>query len=125
MRILADENIPGDAVEMLRSRGHDVVWVRTDSPGAADEAHLARAISQQRLLITFDKDFGQLVFRLGQTASCGVVLFRITTPSSIVAAERIADILDSRTDWVGQFSVVDDRRIRMTPLPAKPPRQPR
>jgi predicted nuclease of predicted toxin-antitoxin system len=125
MRILADENMPGDAVVMLRSRGHDVVWARTDSPGAADEIHLGRAISEQRLLITFDKDFGQLVFHRGQVASCGVVLFRIATPSSKVAAEKIADVLDSRTDWIGQFSVVDDRRVRMTPLPGKPPGQPR
>jgi len=63
MRILLDENIPGDAVATLRSRGHDVVWIRTDSPGIADDAILAGAVSEQRLLITFDKDFGELVFR--------------------------------------------------------------
>jgi predicted nuclease of predicted toxin-antitoxin system len=125
LRILADENIPGDAVELLRARGHDVVWVRTDSPGVADETHLSRAISERRLLITFDKDFGQLIFQRGQAGFCGVVLFRIATPSSKVTAEKIADVLDSRTDWAGQFSVVDDRRIRMTPLPGQSPRQPR
>jgi predicted nuclease of predicted toxin-antitoxin system len=125
MRILADENMPGDAVAMLRSRGHDVLWIRIDSPGATDEANLAKAVSEQRLLITFDKDFGDLVFRRGQSASCGVVLFRIAAPSSEVVAVRIADTLDSRTDWAGHFAVVDDRRIRMTPLSTSPPRQPR
>jgi predicted nuclease of predicted toxin-antitoxin system len=125
MRILADENIPGDAVAMLRSRGHDVLWIRTDSPGATDKANLAKAVLEQRLLITFDKDFGDLVFHRGQSAPCGVVLFRIAAPSSEVVAVRIADTLDSRADWAGQFTVVDDRRIRMIPLPAPPPRQPR
>jgi predicted nuclease of predicted toxin-antitoxin system len=125
MRILADENVPGDAVAMLRSHGHDVLWIRTDSPGATDEANLAKAVLEQRLLITFDKDFGELVFSRGLAASCGVVLFRISTPSSEIAATKIADTLDSRIDWTGQFTVVDDRRIRMTSIPASLPRQPR
>jgi predicted nuclease of predicted toxin-antitoxin system len=125
MRILADENMPDDAVAMIRSRGYNVLWIRTDSPGATDEANLAKAVSEQRLLITFDKDFGDLMFRRGHAASCGVVLFRIAAPSSEVVAMTIADTLDSRTDWSGHFAVVDDRRIRMTPLPTSPPRQPR
>ena len=126
MRILANENIAGDAVDVLRQRGHDVAWIRTDSPGASDEANLVRAVSEDRLLITLDKDFGELVFRLGRAASCGVVLFRLAAPSSAVIAQLIADALDSRTDWATrQFSVVDDRRIRMVPLPRPLPRKPR
>ncbi|HEY4761320.1 MAG TPA: DUF5615 family PIN-like protein [Thermoguttaceae bacterium] len=117
MRILANENIPGDAIALLRQRGHDVVWIRTDSPGALDNDNLALAVAEQRLLLTFDKDFGEPVFRRGQKASCGVVLFRFSAPSSSAAAIMIANILESRTDWAGQFSVVNDRRIRMTPLP--------
>ncbi len=125
MRILANENVPGDAIELLRKRGHDVAWVRSDSPGATDHANLARAVAEQRLLITFDKDFGDLVFRSGQSASCGVALFRISVPSASAAAITIADALDARTDWIGQFSVIDDRHIRMTPLPGQRPRWPR
>jgi predicted nuclease of predicted toxin-antitoxin system len=117
LRILANENIPGDAVALLRQSGHDVAWIRTDSPGASDNANLARAVAEQRLLLTFDKDFGELVFHRGQEASCGIVLFRISTSSSSAAAEMIVSILDSRDDWPGQFSVIDDRRIRITPLP--------
>jgi len=125
MRILLDENMPGDAAAMLRSCGHDVVWIRTDSPGATDEAILARAVLEQRLLITFDKDFGNLAFCQGHVASCGVLLFRIATPSAAAVAKKIADIVNDRTDWIGWFSVVDDRRIRMTPIPASSPRRPR
>ena len=119
MRILADENIPGDGVALLRKHGHDVAWIRSDSPGATDEANLVRAVSERRLLITFDKDFGELVFRREKTASYGVVLFRISAPSAMAVAETIAATLDSRNDWGGHFSVVDDRRIRMTPLPPR------
>lgn len=125
MLILANENTPGDAVDLLRQRGHDVTWIRTDSPGASDEANLSKAVAEQRLLITFDKDFGELVFHRRQTASSGVVLFRVTSPSPMAAAAKIADALDSRADWMGHFSVVDDRRIRMVRLPAHDPRRPR
>ena len=66
MRILANENMPADAVDALRSAGHDVAWVRVDAPGSPDEAVLARAAAEHRLLITFDKDFGDLDFGAGQ-----------------------------------------------------------
>jgi len=118
MKILANENIAGDVVAKLRQQGHDVTWVRTDSPGASDCAVLDRAVHEERLLITFDKDFGELVWRAGRESSSGVVLFRISMPSPGETATRVVRILESRRDWFGNFSVVDDRRIRLVPLPA-------
>ena len=118
MRLLANGNFPAEAVEVLRSRGHDVVWVRTDAPGSTDRQVLGRAVADNRLLITFDKDFGELAFRAGLPASCGVVLFRIrlTAPSQV--AQRAAAALESRADWAGHFAVILDDRIRMTLLPS-------
>ncbi|MFB0537595.1 MAG: DUF5615 family PIN-like protein [Anaerolineae bacterium] len=117
MRILADENFPGDAVAALRERGHDVAWVRADAPGSSDIQVLARAQAKGRILVTFDKDFGELAFRSKLPASSGVVLFRISAPSSAHVARVAVAALESRTDWVGHFAVVEDDRIRMTPLP--------
>jgi predicted nuclease of predicted toxin-antitoxin system len=57
MRFLANENFPGPAVAALRSAGNDVVWVRTAAPGATDPEVLAWAAREERILITFDKDF--------------------------------------------------------------------
>lgn len=121
MRWLANENFPRDAVELLRTNGHDVAWVRTDSPGATDPQVLARAVAEQRVLLTFDKDFGQLVFQAGHETSCGVVLFRISVPSSAIAAQKILDALRQRTDWAGHFSTVEDDRIRIVNLPGGKP----
>ena len=118
MRILANENVAAEVVERLRGNGYDVAWVRHDSPGATDDAVLERAVTEQRVLITFDKDFGQLVFLRGRAASCGVVLFRIAAPSPTAVAENVTRAIHSRSDWVGHFSVVDDRQIRMTSLPS-------
>jgi predicted nuclease of predicted toxin-antitoxin system len=80
---------------------------------------LAKARAENRILITFDKDFGELVFRHGLPATTGVILFRISAPSAEVVARVATAVLSQRTDWAGHFSVVDDQRIRMTPLPER------
>src|SRR6476620_10843948 len=107
MRICANENIPGDCVASLRQSGHDVLWVRETEPGSSDTTVLATAQAQERLLITFDKDFGELVYRRGAGASEGVVLFRLWKPSPEAVGKRVTQILESRSDWIGCFSVVD------------------
>jgi predicted nuclease of predicted toxin-antitoxin system len=119
VRILADENFPGDAVTALRERGHDVAWVRSDAPGSSDAQVMARAQVEGRVLITFDKDFGELIFRVGLLASSGIVLFRISALSPAYVARVAVAALESRADWAGHFAVVEDDRIRMTPLPGR------
>ncbi len=116
MRILADENFPGMAVEELRTRGHDVVWVRTANPGLGDRAILEWAQTEERLLVTLDKDFGELAFGRDLAARCGVVLFRMKMSNARTGSMRIVDILESRSDWPAHFSVVEDDCIRMRPL---------
>jgi len=119
VRFLANENFPVDAIEALRGRGHDVAWVLADSPGIADAKVLARAQAEERILLTFYKDFGELAFRAGLPSSSGVVLFRISAqyPAQVTRVSLAA--LDSRTDWAGNFAVIEDDQIRITPLPEK------
>jgi hypothetical protein len=112
MRFLANENFPGIAVSALRNSGHDVTWVRVDAPGAADADVLAWAAREQRILLTLDKDFGELARRSSLPAGCGVVLFRIPMSKPGVALQ-LADVLDGRDDWSGHFSVVTPGRLRM------------
>ena len=117
MRILVDDNFPGDAIAALRQRGHDVTWVRSDAPGSSDPQVIARAQTEERILVTFDKDFGELVFRTGLAASAGIILFRISASSPAYVARVAVAALESRADWAGHFAVVEDDRIRMTTLP--------
>jgi predicted nuclease of predicted toxin-antitoxin system len=120
MRCLANENFALDAVEALRVEGHDVAWIRTDAPGTKDPLILQRAVNEQRVLLTFDKDFGDLAFHFGLPATCGIVLFRLRASSSAALAVMVAAAIRSRSDWVGHFSVVDPGRIRMRSLPGNP-----
>lgn len=116
MRFLADENFPGDGVAALRRQGHDVVWVLEAQPGTDDEFVLRRASRESRVLLTFDKDFGELVFRGTFNPLPGVVLFRISVQNVTVIVPWLVGVLESREDWARFFSVVEENRVRMTDL---------
>ena len=94
MRFLANENFPGDAVAALRVLGHDCLWVRTESPGLKDDAVIAWAERESLVVLTFDKDFGELAWRAALPATCGIVLFRLPMPPpgmvGAVLAKRLA-----------------------------------
>jgi predicted nuclease of predicted toxin-antitoxin system len=104
----------------VRNIGHDVAWIRTDAPGSKGQDILRRAMAEPRILLTFDKDFGDLAFQFGLPASCGIVLCRLQASSSAALANLVVAGLQTRTDWAAQFSVVEPGRIRMRPLPAPP-----
>jgi hypothetical protein len=116
MRFLANENVPGEAIASLKRQGHDVAWVRVDAPGSSDEAVLARAKREGRILLTFDKDFGELAARADLPAACGVVLLRLPMPAPGEAGGAIARIIGGRDDWAGHFSVIEPGRVRMRPV---------
>jgi Domain of unknown function (DUF5615) len=105
MRFLANENFPGAAVSALEAAGHDVVWVRISAPGAADRDVLARAAREQRILLTFDKDFGELAKQSALPSVCGIVLFRRPMPKPTEVGRQLCDIIAARDDWAGHFSV--------------------
>jgi predicted nuclease of predicted toxin-antitoxin system len=124
MRILADENIPGKAVQGLREGSHDALWIRENSPGINDPEIMRIAVDEQRIIVTFDKDFGELAV-IGQVQNPpAIILLRISKPSPATTAETINQILNSREDWLGHLTVIDDTHIRMRPLENWKPSEP-
>jgi predicted nuclease of predicted toxin-antitoxin system len=116
MRFLADENFPGTAVTALAAAGNDVVWIRTAAPGSSDSEVLALAAREERILLTFDKDFGELAKASTLPAASGVVLLRLPMPVPEKIGALLADLILGRDDWAGHFSVIEPGRIRMRPL---------
>ncbi|MYB65228.1 hypothetical protein F4X73_11100 [Candidatus Poribacteria bacterium] len=118
MRLLADESLNKLEVDLLRTRGHDLVWIEEETPGVDDQTVLSHATAEKRILLTADKGhFGRLVFIDKQKAPYGIILFRIQkSPSE--RAKIMVTAIESRIDWERHFSVVRDvNSIRMTPLP--------
>ncbi len=72
MRLLLDSCVWGKACERLRAAGHDVVWVGDSPEDPGDEELLAQANTEQRILVTLDKDFGEMAIVHG-AAHCGIL----------------------------------------------------
>lgn len=119
MKLLANENIPYCAVEALRALEHDVAWILEDSPGIDDREVLRRAVREARILLTQDKDFGELAFAARLPADCGVMLVRLPAVPPAIFTRLLMSALQSRTEWEGCFSVIELDRIRITPLPTE------
>lgn len=102
---MADENTPGSVVEQLRGAGHDVLYVKESLRGAADDEILTRAQSEARVIITQDKDFGELAFRKGLPAECGVILFRLTGEDPVEDRRRMVEVVLEHSGWPGFFAV--------------------
>ena len=104
MDILADENIKEESVYALRVAGHNVSWVREDSPRTPDLVNLARAVAENRLFITCDDDYEELLFRDRMPASGGVALFVFSgEPSAEERAQLITATLSADVQWQRMF----------------------
>ena len=100
MRILADENILGVAIARLRDHGYDVLSVRETYPSEDDINLLELATGEERLLITHDTDFGELVHRDLIPAPYGVLLFRLYENLPMeVKVEFVANCVMAWNSW--------------------------
>ena len=113
MNILADENIDRGIVERLRQDGHAVEWIADLSPSVPDEDVLARASQSGSILVTEDKDFGELIYRRGLSHS-GVVLIRLEGVKNATKADVVSlAIRDNAPVLPGAFAVVSSDSVRI------------
>lgn len=116
MRFLSDENVRHSAAEALRAQGHDVLEVDDAMPSARDEAVLRRAGDERRILITNDRDFGELVFYRGH-AAYGVILLRLKHDTREAVSRRLLQTVELYQDKLaGHFILVTDELTRIRPL---------
>lgn len=112
MRFLVDESTGPSVARWLREQRHDVVSVFDEARGISDDEVIRRAYTENRILITNDKDFGEKVYR-GRFHHRGVVSLRLEnerTQNKIAVIRRLLDAYSDRlTD---QFVVVTETRVR-------------
>ena len=111
-KLAAGETIE-QIVEALRAAGLDVAYAAETDPAAADDVILGKAALERRLLVTSDKDFGELVHRLGK-ASEGVMLIRLSGLSADTKARLVIEAFSSRANELpGAFSVLSPGLLRI------------
>lgn len=110
---MADEGIERQIVERLRQDGHEVLYIAEIEPGLSDEDVFDLAVEQDSILVTADKDFGDLVFRQGRATS-GVVLVRLHGTPPFYKAETVLSMIRRRADEItGHFVVVAQGTVRI------------
>jgi predicted nuclease of predicted toxin-antitoxin system len=113
MNLLADEGVDAAIVAQLRLQGHTVLYVAEMEPGISDETVLERANTHGALLVTADKDFGELVYRQG-LVHLGVVLVRLAGLTSTKKGEIVADAITQReTEVLNAFTVISPGLVRI------------
>ncbi len=77
MKLLANENFPIKSVQYLRSKGFDICSIGTDNPSIQDYAVMNIAINESRTILTFDRDYGELIFKFNYRPQNGVIYLRL------------------------------------------------
>ena len=117
MILLADESVDRPIVERLRQDGHDTTYVAELAPGISDDDVLREANNRTALLLTEDKDFGELVYRLGRVHT-GIVLIRMAGLPAAAKADTVAQVFqDHAAELPGAFTVISPGAVRIRSSP--------
>ena len=116
MKLLADEYCDAGLVEALRREGRDVTYILEMKPGASDTEVLQQARRDERILLTVDKDFGELVYRLRRPV-LGLILLRLAPEEQTLKAPRLCTFLERESERLdGAFVVLDADKARIRSL---------
>lgn len=117
MYFLANENFPLFSIRLLRNAGHNVASVIEETTGAKDEAVLKRAHAENRIILTFDRDYGELIYRHKLLTPDGIVYFRFDPSTPEEPAEILLNVLEKgKVSISGKFTVIERERIRQRTL---------
>lgn len=113
MRFLANENFPFPSVRLLRENNCYVKSIAEEFPGIADSAVMKIATEENLIILTFDKDYGEIIFRLGYTNPPSVVFFRYKGMDQLFAGSYILKLLnEEKRDITNSFTVVEKDSYR-------------
>ncbi len=116
MNLLADESVDRQIVERLRQDGHDVLYIAEVEPSISDSIVFDRANEKSALLVTGDKDFGEIIFQDNRLSSGGVVLLRLVGLSAEKKAEIVSDTFrEYGAEFANHFSVIAPGKVRIRP----------
>lgn len=123
MDLLVDECLTIEFVGEFRRAGHDVIWVREQHPGAEDEDLLALSVTLRRMLMSEDRDFGELIFQR-RLPAIGIVLVKIADfgrSLQLTASYSAKKITKLGASLMGHLTMIEPGRERSRPLPGGSP----
>ena len=112
MKLLANENFPLKSYKALQENGYDIKHIGLELPSITDEEVMTIAIEEGRIILTFDSDYGELVFKYGYKPE-GVIYFRWKEFTPGYPADYLHEIFEvGQIQFVGLFTVIDEGQIR-------------
>lgn len=113
MKLLANENFPLKSIHYLKSKGFDISSIGTDNPSIKDNIVMDIAIKEERTILTFDRDYGELIFKNNYKPKKGVIYLRLDQYRPDEPGKIIAELIDeSRYDFDNALTVLDKNGIR-------------
>jgi predicted nuclease of predicted toxin-antitoxin system len=113
MRFLANENFPNPAIQLLRSNGFYVKSIREETPGVPDGSVLEIAKTENLIILTFDKDYGEIIFRYGLINPPAVIFFRYKGIPPLFAGNILLRLLTDKSIYFpGNFTIIEENNIR-------------
>jgi predicted nuclease of predicted toxin-antitoxin system len=119
LKFISNENFPLASVRKLRELGYDVLSISERSPGISDLEVLRLAAEESRILLTFDGDYGELVFIRMVTAPPAVIYLRFAPMAPLEPAESVLAFISQQSSRIiGNFCVLERSLVRLRPLPS-------
>ncbi len=114
---LADENIPLFVIKQLRKEGFKIISVAEEYSGSRDEKILELSSKNKWIIITFDKDFGELIYKQKYEKPFGIIFFRVPPKSTDYIFHLIKWLLlQTNISFEGNFLVVNENKVRVIKL---------
>lgn len=113
MKLLANENFPIKSILYLRSKGFNISSIGTDNPSIQDHAVMTIAIREERTILTFDRDYGELIFKYNYRPKKGVIYLRLDEYKADEPGKIIEDLINKNEfDFDNSLTVLDKSGIR-------------
>lgn len=116
VRLLLNENFPAPSVTILRAAAFDILSTREAHTGMADPEVLALAVRDQRWLVTFDRDYGELLFARGYDVSPAALLLRVRSYQPHEPAEWVQLLAGDEASYLVRFTVFNGETLRSRPF---------
>jgi predicted nuclease of predicted toxin-antitoxin system len=110
---LANENFPRPSMILLRQKGYVIKSIQEDSPGIQDEQVIELALKLNLIILTFDSDYGELIFKYAKDNPPSVVFFREKGNTPDFASSSLIPLLESKKlNFTNAFTVIEANSVR-------------